>query len=242
MPIALPLFAFGRNPPREGLRSSMPRGKLRFIFPRRSASVSSKASSTTPLRFAFFFFGLLLACGAHAREPATRAGSGLVNLEGKPQDVLSSPTGTSTKLAAFIFARTDCPISNAYAPEIRALHADFAAQGVEFWLVFGTDESSEVISKHLADFRYPCGALRDPHHAFAKRSRVRVTPEAAVYRVEGGELLFHGRIDDRYVELNVRRPAPTVRDLHAALENLLAGKPVKAPSGPAVGCIIEGGK
>jgi hypothetical protein len=193
------------------------------------------------LRFALFLLGLLLAFGAPAREPTARAGSGLVDLEGKPWNVRSSPA-PGAKLVAFIFSRTDCPISNAYAPEVRALHADFAARGVEFWLVFGTNESPEVIRKHLADFRYPCGALRDPHHAFAKQSRVRVTPEAAVYRMKDGELLFHGRIDDRYTELNVRRPAPSVRDLHSALENLLAGKPAKAPSGPAVGCIIEGGE
>ena len=165
-----------------------------------------------------------------------------MDLNGKPRDVLSPPAAPGTKLVAFIFVRTDCPISNAYAPEVRALHADFAARGVEFWLVFGTNESPDAIRKHLADFRYPCGALRDPHHAFAKQSRVRVTPEAAVYRVEAGELLFHGRIDDCYVELNEKRRAPTVRDLHAALEDLLAGKPAKAPSGPAVGCIIEGGE
>jgi len=201
----------------------------------------TKHPAPTPLRFAHFFLGLLLAFGAPAREPTARAGSGLVNLEGRPWDLLSSPA-SDAKLVAFIFALTDCPISNAYAPEVRALHADFAARGVEFWLVFGTHESPEVIRKHLADFRYPCDALRDPHHAFAKRSRVRVTPEAAVYRKEGGELLFHGRIDDHYAELNVRRRAPTVRDLHAALEDLLAGKSAKAPSGPAVGCIIEGGE
>jgi hypothetical protein len=184
---------------------------------------------------------MLFTIGASAREANARPEKGLVDLDGKSRDVLRS-AGPGTKLVAFIFARTDCPISNGYAPEVRALHADFAARGVEFWLVFGTNESPEVIRKHLADFRYPCGALRDPHHAFAKQSRVRVTPEAAVYRMEGGELLFHGRIDDRYEELNVRRRAPTVRDLHAALEDLLAGKPAKAPSGPAVGCIIEGGE
>lgn len=165
-----------------------------------------------------------------------------MDLDGQPRNVLGSPASSGTKLVAFVFARTDCPISNAYAPEIRELHSGFAAQGVEFWLVFGTNESPELIRRHLADFRYPCGALRDAHHAFAKQSRVLVTPEAAVYRKETGELLFHGRIDDRYEALNVRRPAPTVRDLQAALADLLAGRPAKAPAGPAVGCIIEGGE
>ena len=164
-----------------------------------------------------------------------------MDLDGNARDAVRSPANPGAKFVAFIFARTDCPISNAYAPEVRALQAEFAPQGVEFWLVFGTDESADLIRKHLAEFKYTCGALRDPQHTFAKQSRVRVTPEAAIYR-KGGELLFHGRIDDRYADLNVMRPAPTVRDLHSALQDLVSGKPVKPAAGPAVGCIIEGGQ
>jgi hypothetical protein len=201
-----------------------------------------KHPARLPVRFVPLLLGFMLVDAAPAREPAARPGSGLVDLDGKPRAVLSTLISSRSKLAAFIFARTDCPISNAYVPEVRALHAAFAARGLEFWLVFGTNESPELIRKHLTDFRYPCGALRDPHHAFAKQSRVRVTPEAAIYRMKGGELLFQGRIDDRYAALDERRPAPTVRDLHAALVSLLAGKPAKAPAGLAVGCIIEGGE
>ena len=185
-------------------------------------------------------FGFSLA-QAICAETAARAGSALVDLDGNARDAVRSPANPGAKFVAFIFARTDCPISNAYAPEVRALQAEFAPQGVEFWLVFGTDESADLIRKHLAEFKYTCGALRDPHHTFAKQSRVRVTPEAAIYR-KGGELLFHGRIDDRYADLGVSRPAPTARDLHSALRDLLAGKSAKPPAGPAVGCIIEGGE
>ena len=195
--------------------------------------------SSTPLRLTLLLLAFLLAPACPAREPDAPAASALLDLDGKLRDVFRAPREPARKLAAFIFARTDCPISNVYAPEIRALHTAFAPRGVEFWLVYGGDETAEQIRKHLADFQYPCGALRDPGHAFAKHSRVRVTPEAAVYS-KSGELRFHGRIDDRYVELGVRRPAPTVRDLHAALEDLLAGRSAKAPAGPAVGCIIEG--
>ena len=81
-------------------------------------------------------------------------------------------------------------------------------------------------------------ALRDPRHAFAAKSRVRVTPEVAVYG-RAGELLYHGRIDDRYADLGKARPAPTSRDLQSALVSLVSGKAAKPPSGPAVGCFIE---
>jgi hypothetical protein len=172
-------------------------------------------------------------------DGAERAAAAPVDLDGKARDPIHSPAGKETQFVALIFARTDCPISNAYAPEVRALQTEFKSRGVEFWLVYGMDETPAAIRKHLAEYSYPFEALRDPRHALAKRSKVTVTPEAAVYRVNGG-LVYHGRIDARYADLGVKRPAPTTRDLRAALENLLAGKAPAPAAGPAVGCLIEG--
>lgn len=180
--------------------------------------------------------GMLLCASALARERGVRT-AGLLDLEGKPLRVLSAANPDS-KFVVFIFARTDCPISNVYAPEINALQAEFTRRGIEFWLVFGTDETPATIRKHLSEFQYECNVALDRHHAFAKASRVTVTPEAAVYR-KGGELLYRGRIDDRYVTLGSPGRTPTTRDLHAALTDLIAGRPARSASGPAVGCFIE---
>jgi hypothetical protein len=35
-----------------------------------------------------------------------------------------------------VFVRTDCPISNRYAPELRRLQDRFAPRGMAFWLVY----------------------------------------------------------------------------------------------------------
>jgi hypothetical protein len=143
------------------------------------------------------------------------------------------------KLLAFVFVRIDCPISNAYAPEIRRLHDRFAPRGVVFRLIYvGKDESSPAIYRHLRDFQYPCGALRDPQSAFARKSRVSVTPEAALFRPDG-TLLYHGRIDDRYVDFGKARPEAKRHDLAEALALALAGKPVPPAAGPTIGCFIE---
>ena len=40
-------------------------------------------------------------------------------------------------------------------------------------------------------------------------------------------MAYRGRVDDRYVDFGVDRPAPTTRDLDQALTNLLAGTPVE---------------
>jgi hypothetical protein len=158
-------------------------------------------------------------------------------LDGRTVDPIRA-ANSSVKFLAFAFVRTDCPIANSYAPELRRLQTEFASKGVEFWLVYGEDESPAAIRDHLREYSYTIGALRDPRHAFAAASRVRVTPEVAIYR-RGGELLYHGRIDDRYADLGKARPAPTSRDLHSALVSIVAGKAAKPASGAAVGCFIE---
>jgi hypothetical protein len=64
-----------------------------------------------------------------------------------------------------------------------------------------------------------------------------VTPEAAVY--DGlGTLVYHGRIDNRYVSLGVERPAATEHDLEEVLAALASGKPSPKRAAPAVGCFI----
>ena len=65
---------------------------------------------------------------------------------------------------------------------------------------------------------------------------ITVTPEAAVYA--GGRVVYHGRIDDRYVDLGLERPAAQVHDLADALSAVVAGQPVKHPVTQAVGCYI----
>jgi hypothetical protein len=84
----------------------------------------------------------------------------------------------------------------------------------------------------------PGEVRRDPDHALVKRAGVTVTPEAAVY--SGGRLVYRGRIDDRYAALGKARPEPTRRDLAAALEAALAGRPAPAKITRAVGCTISG--
>ena len=189
------------------------------------------------LRFAF---AMLLACSGllALRHHAFAAGeTGLEDLHGRAAKPFDD---RDAKLVVFVFARSDCPISNAYAPEVRRLYEAFAPRGVVFWLVYpGADESPDVIRKHLRDFVYPCDALRDPRHAFAKVAQVSITPEAAVFRPDG-ELLYSGRIDDRYVDFGVARPEPTRRDLKIALTEALAGRPVPRAAGAAIGCFIEG--
>ena len=162
---------------------------------------------------------------------------GVLSVDGAPIDALAAPPGV--KAMVFLFTSTDCPISNRYAPEVRRIVAAFAQHGVAFRLVYPNPaERPSAIREHMAAFGYDGAiqALRDPKLALAKYVKATVTPEAAV--IAGGRVAYLGRIDDRYVDLGLERPAPTTHDLADALSAVLAGRPVAHPTTQAVGCFI----
>jgi hypothetical protein len=179
---------------------------------------------------------LLLGLGTSCHQSPATVGA-LEDLAGAKVSPFATP---NAKALVFLFLNVDCPISNRYAPEVRRLRDKFAAQPVAWRLVYpGADATAESIRKHVREFDLPGDALRDPQLRFAKAARVQVTPEAAVF-LPDGRLVYHGRIDDQFVDLGVKRPAPTRRDLQEVLDEILAGKPVSHPETRAVGCLIQG--
>lgn len=158
-------------------------------------------------------------------------------IDGAPVDALAAPSGT--KAIVFLFTSTDCPISNRYAPDVHRIVSTFARQGVAFHLVYPNPaEQAPAIREHMTAFGYEGSiqALRDPKLALVKYVKATVTPEAAV--IVGSRVAYLGRIDDRYVDLGLERPAPTTHDLADALSAVLAGRPVPRPTTQAVGCFI----
>jgi hypothetical protein len=144
----------------------------------------------------------------------------------------------SAQPVALVFVRTDCPISNRYAPELLRLERLYSPQ-VVFYLVYpDAAETAEAIRRHMADYGYEWTALRDPGHALVKLAGATATPEAAVFTARG-VLVYHGRIDNRYIDLGRAMAAPTRRDLEEALKAVRAGRPVEVGSTRPIGCSLR---
>jgi hypothetical protein len=136
-----------------------------------------------------------------------------------------------------VFVRTDCPISNRYAPTIERLQAEYAGRAA-FWLVYpDNDESTEAIQKHLQEYGYVLPALRDPGHELVRMGQAEMTPEVAVIAGHG-QLAYHGRIDNLYESIGRSRSAATTHELQDALDDVLAGKMPRISTAKAVGCYI----
>ncbi len=150
-----------------------------------------------------------------------------------------NPFAEPAKVRVLIFARTDCPITNRYAPEITRIAQEFAAQNVKFWIVYpDPSETPQKIATHMADYHLPGQGLLDPHQNLRKRAQAAVSPQAAVFDSKGA-LTYSGRIDDRYVSFGKSRPLPDVHDLENAIESTLNGKPIAQPRTKAIGCYLD---
>jgi hypothetical protein len=155
-----------------------------------------------------------------------------VDLTGKPADPFASPAAAQVLL----FVRTDCPITNRYAPELQRLSREFHGRNVRFWMIYpDATETAVSIQNHIRQYSFPGTPLRDPGHELVKRAHVTIAPEAAVFD-SSGSLKYHGRIDDRYIDVGTARPAAQTHDLEDAISAVLAGKSVTHAETQAVGC------
>jgi Redoxin len=158
------------------------------------------------------------------------------DLQGKAVDPLG---GAGEKAIVLVFVRTDCPISNRYAPEIQRLSTKYASQAT-FWLIFPSrSDTAEKITTYLHEFGYEkISALRDPGRELVKKAGAQITPEVAVFDAQH-KVVYHGRIDNWYESFGRARSAATTHELDDALAAVTQHRQVATASAPAVGCYIS---
>lgn len=199
--------------------------------------VSAKTKHRTLLSHIGYFLAVLLpALIMVAKAPAQTEAHGYAeDLKGKAVDPFDLASGHPTVL---LFVRTDCPISNRYAPLLRKLSEKYRGS-VNFWLVYpDRAETAVQIRSHQQDFHYTIPALRDVHLSLVKRAQATITPEAAVFD-PAGNLIYHGRIDNWYESPGRSRLAATSHELEDGIAAALSGRPMTPDHAGAVGCYIS---
>ncbi len=156
-------------------------------------------------------------------------------LAGKAIDPLRESGG---KVSVLVFLRTDCPVSNRYAPTLKALSSRYAKRA-KFWLIFpARSENARSIERYLVQYGYKLPAIQDRDLRFVRLAGATITPEAAVFSPKA-ELKYHGRIDNWFESAGRSRPAPTTHELSNAVEAVIAGRRPSVGTAPAVGCYMS---
>jgi hypothetical protein len=147
------------------------------------------------------------------------------------------------RVVVAIFMATDCPIGNAYQPEIERLRAQFEPLGMTFVGVYAevplTDEEARA---HANAYGIRYATRIDADCALQRALGVRIVPEAVVLDEADSRgnrrVLYQGRIDDRWIERGARRASATTHDLEDALTSIAAGSEPRVSRTIAVGCTL----
>ena len=149
---------------------------------------------------------------------------------------LLAPHGEKGEVLFFV--RTDCPISNRYAPEIERIYKEYRQRGFDVHLVYSEPGlQADGIETHRRDYHLSAPAVTDPHHHYIALGHIRTTPAAAVF--VKGHLVYDGRIDNRFVSFSKSRTAGIEHDLTDVLDAIEVGKTPAFRETTAIGCAVE---
>ncbi len=141
----------------------------------------------------------------------------------------------AVRAAVIIFTSNHCPISLEYDEELIKLANKSQRDGFAFIAInphpAGADPASEfrLILKRAEEKNFPYPYVYDGNKGAAGSYGVRVTPEVFIVG-RGRRVLYRGAVDNLGGE-----PFYLIE----ALEDILAGRPVRTPRSMPLGCIID---
>jgi len=152
---------------------------------------------------------------------------------------LDSFHGKNALLVMFICRH--CPYVKHVEQEIAKIGKDYQSKQLGLVAISSNDPASypddapdqlKEMAKRL-DFRFPF--CFDESQAVAKAYKAACTPDFYVFDAQQ-KLVYRGQLDDSRPGNN--KPV-TGRDLRAAIDAVLTGKPVDAQQKPSIGCSIK---
>lgn len=162
----------------------------------------------------------------------------LVNVDGQTVS-LDDFAGAPALLVMFIC--NHCPYVKHVAPTLARLCREYQQRGVAVVAVNSNDtvaypdDAPEAMVREVAQRGYTFPYLWDSTQAVARAYFAACTPDFYVYD-RGRKLVYRGQLDSSRPRSDI--PVTGV-DLTAAIEALLAGRPVAEQQRPSLGCNIK---
>jgi peroxiredoxin len=137
-----------------------------------------------------------------------------------------------------VFLSFDCPVSTSYAAALNELAREYSPRKVAVLGICPTTDEAAALARHAKEFQLTFPLFRDDKLSAAQAFQARIVPEAFVLD-RHLVLRYRGRIDDGYAARLKKKTQTSRYDLREALDELLAGKPIKVAVTEAVGCPIQ---
>ena len=162
----------------------------------------------------------------------------LPNVDGR---ILSLADVTGPAGTVVMFICNHCPFVKHVADELARLGREYMPRGVGFVAISSNDvashpaDSPEQMVREAEDRGYPFPYLYDETQEVAKAYHAACTPDFYVFDA-GRKLVYRGQLDPSRPGSDV---PVTGRDLRAAVDALLAGRPPLTQQIPSLGCNIK---
>ena len=151
-----------------------------------------------------------------------------------------NPRGREAEVATVaVFLSMDCPISNAALPGLNRMAVAYRTRGVQMTGVYADVSISHADALiHQTEFAIEFPLVIDRGGEWQDTLAPTHTPQAVVVTGDG-EIVYSGRIDNRYADLGRPRLEVTQCELEDAILAAISGeRPMVASTAP-VGCLIE---
>src|SRR5262249_52746159 len=142
------------------------------------------------------------------------------------------------KAVVIVFLSFECPVSTSYSQHLAELHRSYGNRGVAFVGVCPNESDPAVVAKQAKEYALPFPVYADPQHGAVHALKAEAPPEGFLL---AGVFVrrYGGRIDDGSAARPKKNLQISRHDLHQALDELLAGKPVSEPATRPIGCPIQ---
>lgn len=164
-----------------------------------------------------------------------------------PEFSLPDPDGKEHSLGSDVeaylvmFISNHCPFVKHVRAELARLGRDYLSRKVSIVAINSNDtnthpaDSPEKMKEEIANWGYEFPYVIDSDQSVAKSYRAACTPDFFLFDAEK-RLVYRGQLD-------ASRPSNDIpvngKDLRAALDAVLSGKPVSQDQVPSIGCNIK---
>jgi thiol-disulfide isomerase/thioredoxin len=159
-------------------------------------------------------------------------------VSGRPRALSELKSGRATVV---MFICNHCPYVKHVNPELIRVAHDYQPKGVSFIAISSNDaanypeDAPDKMRETAARLGYPFPYLYDESQAVARAYQAACTPDLYVF--DGDlKLVYRGRLDGSTPGNEVPLSG---HDLRAALDAVLAGRPVNPDQKPSMGCNIK---
>jgi hypothetical protein len=137
----------------------------------------------------------------------------------------------------FVSLFVECPIAQAQAPVISALHQQFRSQ-VRFVGVWPQAMDTSFVSRFSRRYQFTPPVIPDPECVLIRQLNMAVVPEVVLVN-DQGNVLYRGQINNQFQKVGKRKPAPTEHFLAVALTQALNNTDIKQPYTTPRGCLLD---